>query len=248
MRRIGSRGSGLVVAFCVAIALGGCDTGTATPRPRSPFMASMTPSPSAAVTPSTSGTPTPAPASPSEPAAAEWRTFTTADEQLMFDHPPDWTIRDRAVEAAPGGVFVDVLNGAGKPMASLRTNLSVGAECAEKYPYFLMDSEELPALAQEGAAPRFVFEGRSDAGTDASGSRNAAYGITSAAAPSGPAACPIFHFFAWPPGVAMFGGSYSPAAATPGNLSTGDSPASYTATAEYDDIRQMITSLRAVGK
>ena len=254
MRRIGSCGRVMVAAFCVATSLGACDPGTTPPRPRLPFMASMTAAPSGTATPSASGaaTPapsgTPAPASSSAAAAAEWKTFTTADEQLMFDYPPDWTIKDRAVEAAPGGVFVDVLNGAGTSMASLRTNLAIGAECTEKYPYFLMDSEELPALAQGGAAPRFVYEGRAYAGTDLAGSSSVAYGITSAATPSGPTACPIFHYFPWPPGVAMFGGTYNPIASTPGDPSPGDTPAAYTGTAEYDDIRQMITSLRPVGK
>ena len=95
-----------------------------------------------------SGTAAPAPskssaaASPPASVQPEWKTFTTSDGELMLDYPPDWTIRDRAAEAAPGGVFVEVLNGAKKSMASLRTNIVLGAQCTkEKYPYSLMDSQ-----------------------------------------------------------------------------------------------------------
>ncbi|WP_246527609.1 hypothetical protein [Pseudarthrobacter albicanus] len=111
-----------------------------------------------------------------------------------------------------------------------------------------MDSEELPALAQGGVTPRFVFEGRARSEADPTKSNPVAYGITSAPQPSGPAACPIFHFFIWPPSGAMFGGVYNPFDTTPGNTPEVDTPAAYTATAEYDDIRQMITSLRPAGK
>ena len=46
-------------------------------------------------------------ASPAEPEEPEWKTFTMPDGGLMFDYPPDWTVQDRAREAAPGGIFVD---------------------------------------------------------------------------------------------------------------------------------------------
>ncbi len=162
----------------------------------------------------------------------------------MFDYPPDWTIRDRAAEAAPGGVFVEVLNGAKKSMASLRTNIVLGAQCTEKYPYSLMDSQTLPALARGGATPRFVFEGRAEPGSDPSKPDPLAYGITSEPLPSGRSACPIFQFFKWPPGVASFGGVYDSLDTTTGNASNPGSPEAYTGTDEYDSIRQMITSLR----
>jgi hypothetical protein len=136
------------------------------------------------------------------------------------------------------------LNEKGKALATLRTNIAVEAECTEKHPYSVMDTEELPALAQGGVVPRFVFEGRANHGTDAGRPGPLAYGITSAAAPSGPTACPIFHFFAWPPNKAAFGGVYNPTAPSGGNPPTVDTPKTYTETAEYDDLREMITSLR----
>ena len=162
----------------------------------------------------------------------------------MFDYPPDWTVQDRAREAAPGGIFVDVLDAAGKSMATLRTNIATKAECTQKYPYALMDSEALPALAQKGAAPLFVFEGRDDHGSHPSKPAPLSYGITSAPLPSGRSACPIFQFFEWPPGVAAFSGVYNAVATTPGVTPDVNTPEAYTATEEYDAIRQTITSLR----
>jgi hypothetical protein len=144
---------------------------------------------------------------------------------------------------------VEVLREDGKSIAALRTNMVTGAECIEKYPYSLIDSEELPALAQAGQTPRFVFEGRANpTATDAAASIPLAYGITSAPEPSGPTACPIFHFFTWPPSGAMFGGVYNPFDTTPGNPPNVDTPQAYTETSEYKDLRKMITSLRPAGK
>ena len=152
----------------------------------------------------------------------------------MFDYPPDWSVKDRAREAAPGGIFVDVLDAAGKSMATLRTNIAAKAECTQKYPYALMDSESLPALAQKGAAPRFVFEGRDDHGAYPSKPAPLSYGITSAPLPSGRTACPIFQFFTWPPGVAAFSGVYNAVATAPGVTPDVNTPEAYTATEEYD--------------
>jgi hypothetical protein len=248
MRRIGSSARAASAAFCLAISLAACVPGTIPPRPRQPAEVSETPSAPDSESPlgtaSASPLGTGVPAQPSEAPTAEWTTFTTSNDQFMFDHPPDWSVRDRALEAAPGGIFVEVLNAAGKSMASLRTNIAVTADCAEKHAYSLMDSEELPALAQGGVAPRFVFEGRAGSGEEPDERHPLAYGITSAAAPSGPTACPISHFFTWPPSVAMFGGTYNPLDTSAGNAPNVDTPATYTETAEYDDVRAMITSLR----
>lgn len=232
-------GRAVSAAFCVAVLLAACTTsnspnsGTASPG--------STPSASEpALTPS-------AGASPAESEEPEWKTFTTPDGGLMFDYPPDWTVQDRAREAAPGGIFVDVLDAAGKSMATLRTNIATKAECTQKYPYALMDSEALPALAQKGAAPIFVFEGRDDHGSHPSKPAPLSYGITSAPLPSGRSACPVFQFFEWPPGVAAFSGVYNAVATTPGVTPDVNTPEAYTATEEYDAIRQTITSLRPAG-
>lgn len=253
MRRVGTSGGVVLAALCGVVSLAACGPSSIAPLPESPFAATAPAGPDGATVapsgPATPGLPgTPAPGAALTPGPAEWKTFTTADGLLMFDHPPDWVVKDRSAEAAPGGVFVEVLSGAGKSMATLRTNMAIAAECAEKSPYALMDSEELPALAQAGSTPRFVFEGRSYPGADPATSNPLAYGITSAPPPSGPTACPIFHFFTWPPSAAAFGGVYNPHDASTGNTPQVDSPEAYTGTGEYDDIRAMITSLRPLGK
>jgi hypothetical protein len=248
MLRIRSFGRAAAAALCLAT-LTACLPGTIPPAPKLPPEPSETSSEAASESPTETGV-TP---SPSETPEAEWKTFMTANQELEFDYPPDWTIKDRAIEAAPGGVFVEVLNASGKSMADLRMNIVVAAECTEKTPYFLMDSQELPALARGGVTPRFVFEGRGDPSGNSGKSITMAYGITSAAPPAGATACPIFQFFVWPPSGAMFGGVHDPtdtATKSPSAEETPveETPDAYAATAEYDDIRQMITSLRPAEK
>ena len=161
----------------------------------------------------------------------------------MFDYPPDWNVKDRAKEAAPGGVFVEVLSAAGKSIAILRTHIVAKADCAQKSPYTLMDSQELPALAKGGVKPRFVFEGRDDHEVYPTRPAPLSYGITSAPLPTGRAACPVFQFFNWPPGVAAFSGVYTPPVRE-GEESDAGAPEAYSGTEEYEEIRQTITSLR----
>lgn len=234
MRQIGAPARAVAAAFC-AVWLAGC-------APSAP--APTTSSPPGAGQASPSGS-----ASSLDPASADWKSFTTPDGQLLFRHPAEWTVKDRAAEAAPGGVFVEVVSEIGKSIAILRTNVVAGAECQEKYPYSLIDSEALPALEQAGQTPRFVFEGRTNlSATDPAQMNPLAYGITSGPEPSGPTACPMFHFFTWPPSAAMFGGVYNPFDTTPANPPNVDTPEAYTDTAEYEDIRNMITSLRPAGK
>jgi hypothetical protein len=158
-----------------------------------------------------------------------WTSYTTTDADLMFDYPSTWTIKDPAGEVpAAGGVFVEVLNANGKSLATLRTNMVTGSECTQKQPYGMLDSVPLPALAQSGPMKVNLL----------------AYGITSSPEPTGPDACPIFHFFTWPPSGAMFGGVYNPFDTTPGNEPHVDTPQAYLETQEYKDIKKMITSLR----
>jgi hypothetical protein len=184
--------------------------------------------------------------------APSWTAYTTADGQLTFDLPSAWSVRDPAGELAEGGgAFVEVTNQAGKPMATLRTNMATGSTCQERYPYSILESQQLAALAHNGSIPRYVFETRGDA--SAPGPANtpaAAYGITTVAAPTGASACAIFHFFSWPPNAAMFGAFYNPDNnATPGEatLSYLEKAKIYAGTPEYRDIKRMITSLRPAG-
>jgi hypothetical protein len=213
------------------------------------------PSSSTAAPPST--VPADAPPSPGPPSAdplpSDWRTFTTSDGGLSFDLPSAWRVLDPAGETPLGGVFVEVLNAGGTRMATLRTNIVTGSECTQLYPYLLFDSEPMQALAEPGAAdavvPRYVFEGRGDStAPEPSQSTVAAYGITMTPEESGPTACPMFQLFLWPPSGAMFGAAYNPGAnATPGDPSLPylEKAKLYASTAEYQEIRKMITSLRA---
>ncbi|WP_045731043.1 hypothetical protein [Pseudarthrobacter chlorophenolicus] len=184
--------------------------------------------------------------------AKPWATFTTADGQLAFDHPANWSIRDPAGELPDGGgAFAEVTNESGKPLATLRTNMATGSTCTEKYPFTEFESQQLPALAQAGTVPRFVFETRGNSGTPGpANTPAAAYGITVSAAPAGDLACPIFQFFTWPPTAAMFGAFYNPENnTTPGaeNLPYLEQARKYMDTTEYQNIRRMITSLRPAG-
>ncbi|MDQ0867947.1 hypothetical protein QFZ70_000420 [Arthrobacter sp. V1I9] len=256
------RSGGLLPAMTlVAVVLAGCGSQAGPPTATST-------SPGASASPDATATltaPTASPADSSPPATApdtsapattnasgSWVTFTTADGQLAFDLPAAWSVTDPAGELPEGGgAFAEVTNRAGKPMAALRTNMAIGSTCLEKYPYAELETQELPALAQNGTSPRFVFETRGDdSAPGPADTPAAAYGITSVPAPTGDSACPIVHFFTWPPTSAMFGAFYNPDNnVTPGaeNLPYLEQARRYMNTPEYQNIRRMITSLRPAG-
>lgn len=242
MRRKASSGVVLPVAVLFTVLLAGC-------APQSGPSSSGPPSPTATVTVTETATGVPV---PTETEESSWATFTTADGTLTFDHPAGWTVQDPAGELAEGGgAFAEVRNEAGKPLATLRTNMATGSTCMEKYPYQVLETEELPALAQEGMVPRFIYETRGN--TTEPGPPDtpaAAYGITSGPPPAGDVACAIFQFFTWPPNAAMFGAFYNPENnQTPGDQSLPylELAQKYAQTPEFRDIKRMITSLRPVG-
>ncbi|VXC17554.1 conserved exported hypothetical protein [Arthrobacter sp. 9AX] len=188
----------------------------------------------------------------SAPPSAPWTTYTTAAGDLAFDLPSTWNVKDPAGELAEGGgAFAEVSSGDGRLLATLRTNMATGSTCTEKYTYSVLESQELPQLAQHGTVPRYTFETRGNA--TAAGPPDtpaAAYGITSAPLPEGDSACYIFHFFTWPPNAATFGAFYNPELnLTPGdpNLPYLEKAKLYAGTAEYRDIKRMVTSLRPAG-
>lgn len=212
----------------------------------------MPPSATAGAPPSA---PSPSVTSPSllpSPTASGWKSFTTSDGGLTFDYPGDWTIQEPAGKSPLGGEHVDVLNAAGKPMAVLETRIVTGSECVQQYPFAVLDSEPMTALAEKGVAdgnaPRFMFEARGDALAPARTAETiAAYGITMVPEESGTLACPIFLLFRWPPSGAMFGAGYDPANnTTPGDpsLPYWEKAKLYAEAGEYRNIRRMITSLR----
>ena len=242
--------SGVAVpaAFLFALLLSGCGQQAAPPAsgtasgPAAPVTTTAPPSqgPSSGGTPSVTGAPT---------ASAAWTNYTTADGQLTFELPAAWSVRDPAGELAEGGgAFAEVTNQAGKPLATLRTNMATGSTCTERYPYSILDSQEMTALTQNGWAPRYVFETRGNAEDPGpADTPGAAYGIVTGPVPTGDSACYMFHFFIWPPNSAMFGAFYDPANnETPGDATLPylEKAKKYADTPEYRDIRRMITSLR----
>jgi hypothetical protein len=258
VRRLSKAFPGLLMAAVVLFTpvLAGCSPQDGSPQP-SPT--SSRPASPSATEAGTSGAPTPSdvPSAAGNPpvstAAAEWTTSTTADGTMAFDLPAAWRVKDPAGELAEGGgAFAEVRNQAGKVMATLRTNMATGSTCTERYPYEILDTADIPVLAQGGVVPQFVFETRGNAATPGNYRTPAAgYGITSGPAASGPDACPIFQFFRWPPNAAMFGASYNPENnATPGDPSLPylELAKKYRGTAEYADIKRMITSLRPANR
>ncbi|KSU76646.1 hypothetical protein GA0061083_2022 [Pseudarthrobacter enclensis] len=241
----------LPVVVLAAVAAGGC----ADQRPSPPIAeATVAGTVPVRTVPPGAGTATTAPAATAAPTPTKGalKTFTTADGQLAFDLPAAWTVRDPAGELPEGGgAFAEVANEAGRPLATLRTNMATGSTCTEKYPFAEFESQQLPALVQSGTVPRYVFETRGNSSTPGpSDTPAAAYGITVMPAPSGNTACPIFHFFTWPPTAAMFGAFYNPENnKTPGadGLPYLEQARKYMDTTEYQNIRRMITSLRPAG-
>ncbi|MEV7573381.1 hypothetical protein AB0P28_09820 [Pseudarthrobacter sp. NPDC089323] len=243
------RSGGLVPALIlVGAAVAGCGP-QAGPPAASPTTTAASASPTPSATSSPTETASPAPATTTR---GSLKTFTTADGQLAFDLPATWSVRDPAGELPEGGgAFAEVTNEAGRPMATLRTNMATGSTCLEKYPYEVLESQELPALAQDGETPRFIYETRGNTATPGpADTPAAAYGIVSVPAPTGEMACPMFHFFTWPPTAAMFGAFYNPENnRTPGaeSLPYLEQARRYMDTTEYQNIRRMITSLRPAG-
>lgn len=248
MRRTASLATvGSAACFAVVL-LAGC--GSPAAAPAASATSATTPSATSSAMPTTTPTAasqSPASTAPASAAPAGWKSFTTGDGMLTFDYPEKWTIND----AAPGanGAAVDVLTDYGKTIASLRTGVVTGAQCTEKMPFMQYDTAPVPALAQNGTAPRFVYEARTDrAASDPAKATMFAYGLTSEPEPTGTEACPMTHFFNWPPSGATFGGVYDPFDTTPGGPMHVDSPEAYKDTTEYQWAKQMIMSLRPAGK
>lgn len=245
MRSRSARGSAIPAVLLSALLLAGCGPEASPPTP--------TGSPGGAATSAVTSTPAvTSSATGTAPASESWKSFTTSDGDLTFDHPAAWSVRDPAGDLPEGGgAFAEVTNAAGRPLATLRTNMATGSTCMERYPYEVLESQELPALAQDGAAPRYVFETRgNDAAPGPAETPAAAYGITTMQPPTGDSTCAIFHFFTWPPTAAMFGAFFSPE----NNVTAGaeslpylEQAKKYAQTQEYRDIKRMITSLRPAG-
>lgn len=245
MRRTASLTTVGSAAFCTALLLSGCASPAAAPAASSPAPTASSLTTSSAPAPSAS--PSPSSASPAAPVPAGWKSFTTGDGTLTFNYPEKWTVNDAAPAAK--GAAVDVVTDYGRTIASLRTGVVTGAECTVKMPFMQYDTAPVPALAQNGTVPRFVYEARTDpAASDPAKATTFAFGLTSAPEPTGAEACPMTHFFNWRPSGASFGGVYDPFDTTPGKPMHVDTPEVYKDTPEYQWAKQMIMSLRPAGK
>ncbi|MFC9353949.1 hypothetical protein [Arthrobacter sp. NPDC057013] len=118
--------------------------GTVVPSPsKSSVPATLTPSATPTATRTATATPagTPAPTPPA--AAVTWTTFTDATGQATFEHPLGWTMSQEP-QTIDGGEYniVEVKNGAGKTMATLRLVYDVagGPVCPDPKPYQTLDS------------------------------------------------------------------------------------------------------------
>ena len=245
MRRSARPGAALLLSLSLLTACGGP---AAAPQ-ETPSSASASATASTTKTAGASATPNP---TTSAPASASWTTYTTAAGDLSFDLPSSWNIKDPAGELAEGGgAFAEVTSEDGRLLATLRTNMATGSTCMEKYPYSVLESQDLPQLAQYGTVPRYTFETRGNSTSPGPPETPAAaYGITTAPLPEGDSACYMFHFFNWPPNAATFGAFYNPELnLTPGDPSRPylEKAKLYAGTPEYADIKRMITSLRPAG-
>lgn len=248
MRRSPWPGVAVLLLLSLLTACGGpAGQPQATPSGATSSAGPTTATATTAAPPSATGSP-----SASAPPSASWTTYTTAAGDLAFDLPSSWTIKDPAGELAEGGgAFAEVSSEDGRLLATLRTNMATGSTCTERYPYSVLESQDLPQLAQYGTVPRYTFETRgNDIAAGPPDTPAAAYGITTAPLPEGDSACYMFHFFNWPPNAATFGAFYNPELnVTPGGPSLPylEKARLYAGTPEYADIRRMITSLRPAG-
>lgn len=248
MRRSPWPGVAVLLLLSLLTACGGpAGQPQATPSGATSSAGPTTATATTAAPPSATGSP-----SASAPPSASWTTYTTAAGDLAFDLPSNWTIKDPAGELAEGGgAFAEVSSEDGRLLATLRTNMATGSTCTERYPYSVLESQDLPQLAQYGTVPRYTFETRgNDVAAGPPDTPAAAYGITTAPLPEGDSACYMFHFFNWPPNAATFGAFYNPELnRTPGDPSLPylQKAKLYAGTQEYRDIKRMITSLRPAG-
>lgn len=156
-------------AILMALLFTGCgpQAGPTTTSSPSPTVTSTTATATATGTTTATPTATGSPSTTGTASASEaWTSYTTADGQLMFEHPAAWSVRDPAGELPEGGgAFAEVTNEAGQPLATLRTNMAVGSTCMDRYPYAVLDSQELPDLMQGEGTPRFAYETRGNDAT-----------------------------------------------------------------------------------
>lgn len=193
---------------------------------------------SCAVSPDTGGSPD---------ARDDWPSYATSDGALAFDHPGNWTVEEVPPLAndPDGGVSVRVHDAGGGLVAQLDTGLIADLVCAdpdEDVQYTEYDSQPMPELdSVQGTDQRFVY--RSVAFSNAErGEPVATYAVISEIGDRGQ--CGLFDFFTFTKSSGgRFAGKY-PAEEVAAGQSYLDAAAAYENSAEFSDVKRMLTSLR----
>lgn len=232
--------AGTVGGVVAPVATGTAD---ATPSPASPSSQPAGPAATAAVTPSS----TPA------PPADQWRTYTSSNGKVSFEHPAAWSV------ATPPGAFgdvdVDVSDEAGMVVASLHLGPAggFGGACQGPVPYTVLDTVEvdLPYQPSKGSVtPRFAFRALQE--TDRV---TASYGLTSTPAGQNGTTCMFYNMVIGPAETPAytFADAFQVRAGDPEDIpgrkgakafASMDAARAYMDTPEYLHAKRMITSLR----
>jgi hypothetical protein len=193
---------------------------------------------SCAVSPDTGGSPD---------ARDDWPSYKTSDGALAFDHPGNWTVEEVPPLAndPAGGVSVRVHDAGGGLVAQLDTGLIADLICAdpdEDVQYTEYDSQQMPELdSVQGTDQRFVYRSVAFSNPER-GDPVATYAVISEIGDRGQ--CGLFDFFTFTESSGgRFAGQY-PAEEVAAGQSYVDAAADYANSAEFSDVKRMLTSLR----
>lgn len=216
---------------------------TTAPSPTVATSVAVPPPATAAATPS------------STPAPDEWRTYTSSNGKVSFEHPGSWSVAAPQGASGSGDVDVDVADEAGMVVASLHLGPAggLGGACQGEVPYSVLDSVEvdLPYQPSKGSVtPRFAFRALQE--TDRV---TASYGLTSTPAGQNGATCMFYNMVIGPAEIPMytFADAFQVRAGDPEEIPgrkgaksfpSMDAARAYMATPEYLNAKRMITSLR----
>ena len=242
--------------LALALALTACEV-TLTPveKSRPPATAEPSQQPSATATKTPSDTKTPADGTDEPgPVAEKWKTFTDAEKTVSFKLPDDWIVQ---VLPAPrkGALHLEVRNRDGDVAAMLNTHIQgLGGACQPESsrPYTVLASipMDIPSSneSQGAVTPRFVYR-------VIQGNTNfyASYGITDHSAGLDGKACLVYNAVTSKQlGIFMFGDVLqftSDPSGSPGlrAFPTIADAQEYMLSSEYQNIQEMVTSLKALG-
>ncbi|WP_289603052.1 hypothetical protein [Arthrobacter sp. zg-Y877] len=185
----------------------------------------------------------------SSDSADAWSSYTTVDGSLRFDHPSDWEVVELPSRANDplGGVSLQVVDG-GRVLAQLDTGIITDLSCtapAEPASYEEYESVPMPGLeSKQGTDQRFVYRSLAPAGPWGA---QATYAVVSGEPQA--VQCGLFDFFTLTESSGgRFAGEYGNAAGTADGPEAVedylDGAEQYRETQEYQDLKEMLTSLR----